>query len=363
VNCAHIYLLSGTHPELPSAGGVRPYVVGLARHLHRRGHVVHLIGAGPPASLDYAEFVSVTPSFPISSYDFILSLWRWLRAHPIDPDAVVHGHRPDDLYPVIRSRGGRRTVLTLHGDPSRGVVQRRLLGRFPYYFAEWRTIRSVARVISVSRSGLQAYSSRYPGLTNKSTVIPVAVDLDAFRPTPEASTKSQVGPGSSPVVLYAGRLEPEKRVDVLLDAVRNQGAKWNVLIAGDGRLTSRLHSQAPSANVRFLGPVPHDAMPALYSSADVLVLPSAYEGVPTVILEAMACGTPVIATDVGDIRDVIHEGENGYLFDGTPSHLRALVDTHLDQLRSMRARCVRTATRFGWDVLGDRVLEVYANAS
>jgi glycosyltransferase involved in cell wall biosynthesis len=123
------------------------------------------------------------------------------------------------------------------------------------------------------------------------------------------------------VVLFVGRLEEIKQVDILVESMVSLKDKFPVrlLLAGDGtkyeplkKLVNRLHL---SSAVKFLGKVSHDDIHLYYNIADVLVLPSKMEGVPMVILEALACGTPVVASAVGGIPDLVRTGENGMLLE------------------------------------------------
>ncbi len=357
-----VYLVSGTHPTLPAAGGVRPYVVGLARSLSRRGHRVCLVGAGPDVQVDYAEFVSVTHSFPLSSYRFLTALWRWSRTTRVPERAIIHAQRPDDLFVTLHSRRWHPTVCTLHGDPARGVAARRPIGKVGYALAEWSALNRASQVISVSETGLASYRARYPGIVPRSTWIPLGIDLSLFRPLDRLSARESLGLDGRPVLLYAGRLEPEKRVDVLVEAAKEIGDDAQILVAGNGTLARDLRAKALGTDIRFLGPVPHEGMPGLYAAADLLVLPSEYEGMPTVALEALACGTPVAATPAGDLPRIVLDGKTGYLFDGTVSGLVAILRDRGGQLSGMRGTSVQEASKYGWEAIADRTLLVYEKA-
>jgi len=141
------------------------------------------------------------------------------------------------------------------------------------------------------------------------------------------------------VIGYIGRLSEEKGVGNLVHALPGilRGLPGlRVLFIGDGPLTGAIeqmvNSRGLSAQVQVTGWIPHDQLPAYLSQLALLVLPSYTEGLPNVMLEAMACGTPVLATPVGSIPDLIVDGETGYLMDGnspaviTASVIRALHD-------------------------------------
>lgn len=350
------------NPEISAPGGVRSYVLGLAKVLAELGHEVSVIGAGPSVGLGYATFVSVTEEFPLSEYAFIRALFRWSRRTTTHCGGIIHGQRPDELYPFVGRSPRTGLVCTLHGDPARGVAQRRSLGRIVYAHAESHALSAAAQIISVTRSGLRSYVKRYPSLEAKSTVIPVGIDLKAFHPGRKDADRAALGLGDEPTLLFAGRLESEKRVDILLEAAATLGRRAQVLVAGNGTMEPELRRRYSSGNIRFLGSVAHERMPTLYSAADVLVVSSEYEGLPTATLEALACGTPVIATRVGDIADLILEGKNGYTFDGTVRALSRVLEKHLGELAFMRDACTRTGQEYGWDKIVGRVIRVYERA-
>jgi glycosyltransferase involved in cell wall biosynthesis len=335
----------------------------LAKALSLRGIHVAIVGAGPPTFVEFAEFLSVTPEYPISNYVFIRRLWKWLRRNPPMTGSIVNTMRPDDMYPYLAFAERCRLVCTLHGTPVRAIAQRRSLGRLLYWYAERRSLHTAHWVVSVSAATLEFYLQRFPQLSRKSAVIPIGVDLFTFRPMERRVARSELGLPNVPIMLFAGRIAPEKRIAVPIEALRGLERSPLLLIAGgEPRKGDRL-SVPENAPVRFLGTVPHHQMPALLSAADVLVLSSSFEGLPTVVLESFACGTPVFATAVGDLPRVLIEGRTGFFFDGTPAGLRNLILRRWDSLHSMRQSCIEAAQAFGWDAIADRIAGVYRHAA
>jgi glycosyltransferase involved in cell wall biosynthesis len=155
---------------------------------------------------------------------------------------------------------------------------------------------------------------------------PNAVDTAFFAAELERRDAHRAALGiTRPCALYVGRLAPEKGVDVLLEAVRNLDVQ--VLVAGQGPEETRLRGLA-GANVRFLGNVGRDELPALYAAADVLCLPSRSEPWGFPLNEAAAAGLPLVATSaVGAAWDLIEDGENGYRVPaGDPARLGAALE-------------------------------------
>jgi glycosyltransferase involved in cell wall biosynthesis len=149
---------------------------------------------------------------------------------------------------------------------------------------------------------------------------------------------------------YLGRLSPEKGIDILIQVIKLMTIWDNdikVLIVGDGPLRGtierELESQIRNGKVKLLGWLPHEKIPEFLSKIRLLLMPSYTEGLPSALMEAMACGTPVIASRVGEIPNVIIDGENGLLIDKLiPHNVVSLVLELIrneKRLRMMSTRC------------------------
>ena len=176
------------------------------------------------------------------------------------------------------------------------------------------------------------------------------VDQIAFRPQDREAAKQRLGV-SGALVVSAGNLIPLKGHRLLIEAM---GALPGVtlLIAGrgpeEGALTAQIAAAGLGDRVRLLGPLPHADLPALFAAADVMALPSASEGLANVWVEALACGTPVVITDVGGAREVVSGAAAGRLVDRNPAAIAAGI---ADVLASPRPQDeVRAAVRdFTWE--------------
>lgn len=180
-------------------------------------------------------------------------------------------------------------------------------------FHRWLTRQALARAGAVTATGLRLAEATLPHtpLRKPVTVIPYGVDLDRFRPSPrDERARLTVGAVS--------RLSPEKGFEHLLRAVaalRDRGLALDVVLAGDGPSRPALESLARDLrlDVRFLGEVPHDDVPAVLQRLDVFAMPSTWEGFGVSAIEASAMELPVVASDVHGIPDVVIDGETGLL--------------------------------------------------
>ncbi len=204
-------------------------------------------------------------------------------------------------------------------------------------------------------------------------VIAPGVDLDLFKPTNKQAARDSLGVLEDNVVLYVGRLEPIKGVDILVQAVADLdmvGSTRLLIVGGDrgtvspaGGLGTLAGSLGIAEKVTFTGPVPQSELPTYYGAADVLVLPSHYESFGLVALEAMACGTPVVVSRVGGLKTFVRNGESGYLIPWRcPDPFSEQIEVMLanPSLRSaMGAAALETARRMGWSGVSSRLMEFY----
>lgn len=154
---------------------------------------------------------------------------------------------------------------------------------------------------------------------SKVWVIPNYVDTHLFKPMPDVRREKGL-------ICFVGRLALQKNVEMLLEACSLlEGAR--LLIIGDGELRSEIARMADQLHldVEFYRSVPNPQLPRYLNRASVFVLPSHYEGCPKTLLEAMACGLPVVGTDVDGIREIIRNGENGILCEKTAEGLASAI--------------------------------------
>lgn len=352
-------LVSGIDPSVDAASGTRSYVLALAEKLGKRNISVTLVARNGSASMPGVSYLRIR-SRPTSVW-FLLGLAASAGSLPIPDGSIIHAQRPDDLVPFVLAKRRNPKVCTLHGIPALSVRRRRGAGYgIAYRMLERIGLKRTERVIAVDSGTAKWYVERYPWLADRTEVVPVAVDLEHFRPMNREASRQRFSVIQQYAVAYAGRLTVEKRVDAVAKAMRNL-PRAELLVAGGGPEETRIRELASGANVRFLGPIAHGEMPMFLNAADLLVLPSEYEGMPTIAIEALACGVPVVSTPVGALPEIIVPGKTGWVVSNL-QNLRSTLERALPEAWAMRDACVAAAKQFSWDTVIDRILSVYRQA-
>ena len=195
----------------------------------------------------------------------------------------------------------------------------------------------------------------------KIRVLRNGVDLAMFRPVDRASARARLGL-ARPTVLSVGLLIERKGHHLVIEAMASL-PEAELLIAGDGpeeaRLKALCRRLGVEARVRFLGAVPHEDLPAIYGAADALVLASSREGWPNVLLEAMACGTPVVATRVWGSPEVVADPAAGELVEERTAAAIAAGVRRLFARNPDRAATRRYAEGLSWDATTLGQLELF----
>lgn len=283
-----------------------------------------------------------------------------LIASGFDIDVIdSHFYYPDGMAAAIIARAiDRPFTITARGSDIN------LYGEMcvPRLGIAW-TGRRAAASIAVSRALADRMATLgVPG--DSIYVLRNGVDLDRFTPLPRQEARAGLG-WNMKTALSVGNLIELKGHHIAIDALREL-PDWRLVIIGSGEWEARLRSIADEANVTarvdFLGQLPQDQLARCYAAADVLVLASSREGMANVLLEAMACGTPVVATAVGGNPEVVAAPEAGELM--VERSVPALADAirRLDARGVERAKTRAYAERFGWEPTTRGQLEVFRRA-
>jgi glycosyltransferase involved in cell wall biosynthesis len=234
-----------------------------------------------------------------------------------------------------------------------------------------RSVQQARRVITISESGRQDVHRFFNTPLERIDVVYPGVG-DEYRPLPAATVEQFRRQKGLPqrFVLHVGTLQPRKNIPVLLEALAQlkEPDVYLVLVGGKGWLFEELFARVEALSLQkrviFTGYVPAEELPFWYNAASLLVFPSLYEGFGMPIIEAMACGTPVIAADNSSIPEAV--GEAGLLFssqvvESLVEKLTALLHS-TDLAHTLREKGLHQAQNFSWDCAGQQTAETYHRA-
>lgn len=352
--------------DLDRPGGVQNHVRELAAGLRARGHDVETFGPGRTGRLGPSITVNVNGSqAPIGIAPTVAS--RLTRALNVFAPDVVHVHEP--VVPLVgwvatKRRDMSVTVATCHAysDTSRLLRPAQLAGR--------RIVRHIDRLIAVSDAAV-AFHQRVLDVSPAAFhVIGNGIDLDGFtRSEPRATTDVT----AAPRLVFLGRLERRKGVDTLIDAFHTFTAAFphaELAIVGDGPERAALTRQLPAhlaGQVTFTGRVSDTKRQQMLAWADLAVAPArGGESFGIVLLEALASGCALVATDIPGYRSVVRRHTDGWLV--PPEDPAALAYALLEAVTNHPVRHERLANgyarvaMFAWPAISEAVEAVYRDA-
>ena len=238
---------------------------------------------------------------------------------------------------------------------------------------EQELMASADHIVAFSPHERDAMVRLYQADATRIGLIPCGVDLSLFRPLDQQEVREKLGLNGEKVLLYVGRIEPLKGLELLLHTAAQLQTfeQIRVLVVGGGagrdQEIDRLREMAKSLNVDevfdFIGRVDQQDLPLYYNAADVCVVPSFYESFGLAALESMACGTPVVATRAGGLSTIIQHGRTGYLKawrcpEAFASSLEMIISSRNLQ-HSMGLAARRRAEGLSWDNVAGQIAGVY----
>jgi len=261
---------------------------------------------------------------------------------------LVHAHYGFHSALIAAIMKRKPLVTTFHGSDALAEPSR---NKF-YSYAQKFVVSRSDHLIAVSNEVRNVLISDLGAEPNKISMITCGVDTTFFAPEPKRDARRELGISESErVVLFVGQGTPRKGVDILFECARRMSDVTFVLV-GNGSL------KTGTDNCRRVGIRPNHQIPIWINAADVLVLPSRMEGTPVVLMEALSCGVPVVASRVGGIPDLVKDGQTGYLVEKDD------VDTFERRLRELLAdpdKCRRMGQQGRKDMVenydGHRVAE------
>jgi len=378
-----------SRPGTRDSGGMNVYIRELSQEMGRRAHTMDVftrrvdqavpeivaidertrviqIEAGAPDA-DKGSLRRYLPQFRSGVLAF-----QQREGRPYD---LVHSHYwlSGWVGQALKARWGVPHVIMFHTlgeaknrahlaeqEPSHRIAGERLLAQ------------GADRIICASKSEKETLVHLYGVPAHRVSCIPCGVDLERFRPLNRSHVRQRLGfLLKEPIMIFVGRIEPLKGIDILLRAAGQLESGFRLLVVGgdsqDAERKAQLWALADQLGigerVTFLDAVPHDDLPLYYNAADVCVVPSYYESFGLVALEALACGVPVVASRVGGLRETVQDGQTGYLVPWRcPEPFAERLDLLLsnEPLRRSLGREARVAAeRFRWSEVATRVEDVY----
>ena len=360
----------------PTYGGSGAVATELGLELARRGHEIHFISYASPFRLrgvtERVTFHEVVPAdyplFEHSPYAFALAVKQHEVALREDLQvmhvhyAIPHAATAWLAKQMLADEHDLKIVTTLHG------TDITLVGRDPSYFSLTKfSIERSDRVTAVSAFLREETYKRFGCDGCEVQVIPNFINQTEYYPAHDPAMRAKLAPPDHRVLVHVSNFRPVKR---LLDVVRifagvRKALKAKLILVGDGPDSDAAQSEVVrlgvKRDVRFFGRV--DDVADLLRGADLFLLPSETESFGLAALEAMACGVPVVASDVGGIPEVVVHGETGFL--APVGDVAAMTDRSLEvlgdpaRLELLRRGAVARAALFSADKVVPQYERVY----
>ncbi len=349
------------HLGTKDTGGMSVYIREIAKELGKRGHTVDVFtrvhdprdrlteSLGKNARLVHLRAGGDEEIHKLVLYsylpDFACSLEEFRKSNKVNYDLVFsHYWLSGQVGREVRLWWGVPHIIMFH---TLGTIKNSLnIGEEEpelRVHTEGDLAHECHRIIAATEKEKTTLAEAYGISPNRIGVVPCGVNLRMFRPLDRKLAFEQAGLDintGDKTILFVGRIDSLKGIDLLIQAVAlvKSGRGVKLLIVGGDKqsqtdiadLQALCRQLDIESNVSFLGTIKHEKMPYFYNAADVCVVPSHYESFGLVALESLACGTPVVATDVGILRNIIRSGETGFIVeDRTPESLSDRIATVL----------------------------------
>lgn len=386
-------------------GGMNVYVRELTAHLGKLGvhvdvftrsqdehvpHVLHDLGYGNRVVHIPAGPEVPTPKSELPNYlpDFIEGIQRFYREKGLRYNLIHSHYWMSGIAALELKRLWQIPLISMFhtlGHMKNFIAQSEAEKEPPARLAGEEKVLAESDCIVISTPAERSQIKKlYQATPKKLAVIPPGVDTSRFYPINLDEARQAIGlPSSNCMLLFVGRIEPLKGIDTLLkaialmlkDGVLQDCPHYLAVIGGETDVPpdtmnsemSRLQKLADELGVNdlviFLGKQAQETLPYYYSAAQVVIMPSHYESFGMVALEAMACGTPVVASEVGGLAHLVKDGITGFCVpNGNPQALAAKLTT-LIQNPALRHEMGRNASRealaYDWNKIACRILKLY----
>ncbi len=381
---------SGIIPAPPIYGGaIESHTFVLANALGQEGATVHYVSdlrkgaslqanvTGHPVHAPIRKFPVPFPGWVVThALGGLLSARASLGVTSRLAIDAAHFHEETSALLYLEMRAKVPVVFTLHNPPPwvgnvSSHAERLARSMISAVVAE-KVIRKADHFIALSKPVADGFTSLLGLDEEHVSVVPHPIDTDFFRPDPAHERQARETFGlSGPYVLFVGRLDPRKGARNLLLAAARLDPKPTTVIVGDGIEKRSLIDLSKRLGIRkstsFLGAVPTQLLPGLFSAADCLVFPSVSEMSPLTVVEALASGTPVIAFRLPVLSDVIRSGYNGFLLssdvESLASTIALLTNDHVLRRRMKENARASALKNNSPSEVARRLLQIYRNLS
>jgi glycosyltransferase involved in cell wall biosynthesis len=327
-------------PTSGGIGGIAQHVDGLSQFLTGLGHEVDIISSANTFTIPIKRLKN--PSFMFSSF---------LKTKFKKDKDIVHTHHIVGAL-AMKNVSGKK-ILSIHGIYSKNIAQ--LYGKTTSNISKKyeKTALNLADAITVnSKEGYDYYTEMGFNVVQ----IPNAIDLNLI---PKKSTKQFENQ-----IIFAGRLSKEKGIEILLETATQLPDNYHLLIAGSGPLEEKVRNLAnEKTNVHYLGYQSKQNLLSLIRGSDLLIQPSLEEGMSSTLLEAMACGTCILASNIEGISELVENNKTGLLVE--PNNSKELLNKILDLLPKKEKRLrmanegLEIVKKYDWKRVGKLYLNFY----
>jgi D-inositol-3-phosphate glycosyltransferase len=372
-------------------GGMNVYVREMARELAKRGHTIdiytmaHQPQHGPPINLGQNVRIihletGVNEGMPkLAIYDHIQRLAcgaeDFRKYNQMEYD-LIHSHYwlSGLIGKQLQALWHIPHAVMFH---TLGAVKNSIgIGEYEPELridGEREVIDSCNHIIASTAKESEELIKHYGASPKKIAIIPCGVNLDLFKPVDKETARKELGLDHQKVILFVGRIDPLKGLEQLLAAltyIEGEKPPLLMIVGGDEHSQGQVQLLQQTAKdlqiedrVSFVGSVAQDKLPLFYSAADICAIPSYYESFGMVALESLACGTPIVANNVGGMRYMVSHGEMGRIVcDNSPRNLASQISELFRQpegngqhIKTRRDRM----TEFSWATIADRILQEY----